>query len=135
MRSPRAARAPRSLPHIRGRCTPEAASPGLGLGDGQDATDPCLQTGRELPLGALRLDQRPEMDAELEPVRACPAAGQVPFDLHPDDVVHLAIQEALQFSERLLTLGPAVIHRQVLAPWPFPTTRAPALSFPDGGDS
>jgi len=52
-----------------------------------------------------------------------------------DGVVHLTVEEPLDVSQCFLAFGPAVIHRQVPAPWLLTTTRARALSFPDGAGS
>src|SRR5262249_16296641 len=113
-----------------------SAGPGTTTFDRrQHLADPLLQACRQLLLRALGLDHRLEVDTELELVGARSAPRHVSLDLHPDDVIDLSVQEALQLPERFLTVGPAIIHRQVPVPWPYPTTRAPTLSFPDGACS
>src|SRR5213593_3071316 len=128
-----------SLPQIAERCTRRIAAASVGLEpaiEGREhLSDPLLEARRDLSLRALGLDHRLEMHPELELVGAGMASGQVALHLHPDDVIDLSIQEPLQIPERLLTFGPAIIHRQVLVPWPYPTTHAPALSFPGGACS
>src|SRR5262249_59101455 len=101
------------------RCTPGSVSSArldAPVRGREEPSQALLQTRRELALGALGLDQRLQMDAELQLVGARAASGQVAFDLQADDIVDLMIEEALDLPERFLTLGPAVIHRQVPVP-------------------
>src|SRR5439155_1898125 len=114
----------RQLPSIEAR-----------IDGGEERAEPVPESLRNLVLGALDLDQGLEVHAERGLIRALVAPGEVTLHLDPDHIVQLMIQEPLDLSKRLLTLGPALSHRPVPVLQPSATTRVPALSFPDADDS
>src|SRR6266550_920550 len=128
-----------SLPQPVERCTVSApgtlSSIEAGIDGGEEGAEPVPEAVRDLVLGALDLDQCLEVDPERGLVRASFAPGEVTLDARSDHIVNLMIEEPLDLSKRLFTLGPTLSHRPVPVLQPSATTHVPALSFPDADDS